>query len=116
MATRRAGCGAACVAPHSPGQDQLSYQLIFFLYLPAEVLQCGFLHWTNAEAAFGWPATMRAKIGGIRELKTTVQTLFDHRCSPHLSSARDSEGSLGCSHSTLAIQLASYLLGHSLSI
>lgn len=73
------------LAPLSAGQDQLSYQTIFFLHLPAEAVQFGFLNWANAEAAFGWPATVGAKLGGIRELQTTIQAIFSHRCSPQLS-------------------------------
>src|SRR5579875_1276167 len=30
---------------------------------------------------FRWPATVRTESGGIIELKTTIQTIFGHRCS-----------------------------------
>jgi hypothetical protein len=70
---------------HSPGQDQLSDQIILSLHLSAQALPFGFLKRTNGEAAFCWPATVGAKMGGIRELKTAVQTIFDQRSSPHLS-------------------------------
>src|SRR5260221_5569866 len=46
---------------------------------------------TQYETSFYWPATVGAKSGGIRELKTTIQTTFCHRCSPHLYSALDSD-------------------------
>lgn len=58
-----------------------------------------FLNGTNAEAAFCWSATIGAKMCGIRELKTTIETLFCHRCSPHLFFAIDSDAILGCSPS-----------------
>src|SRR5260370_8763164 len=46
---------------------------------------------TQYEPSFYWPATLGAKSGGIRELKTTIQTTFCHRYSPHLYSALDSD-------------------------
>src|SRR5712692_2515665 len=46
---------------------------------------------TQYETSFYWPATLGAKSGGIRKLKTTIQTTFCHRCSPHLYSAIDSD-------------------------
>src|SRR5260370_11829486 len=46
---------------------------------------------TQYETSFYWPATLGAKSGGIRELKTTIQTTFRHRYSPHLYSAIDSD-------------------------
>lgn len=56
-------------------------------YLLAAAVPFGFLMWTNDKASFGWPATVGAKICGIRELKTTIQTIFCHICPPYLSSA-----------------------------
>ena len=81
--------------PAKSGSGSLSDQIIFFLHLPVEALQFGFLNRTNAEAAFCWPATVVAKMCGIRELKSTIQTLFGHRCSPHLSFVIDSDGIVG---------------------
>jgi len=73
--------------PGSQGQDQSSYQTIFFL------------NGMNSEATFCWSPTVGAKTGGLRELQTTIQTIFWHRCSPHLSSAIDLDGPVGCSPS-----------------
>ena len=82
-------------ARHSPRQDQLSYQIIFFLHLLAEAVQFGFLIWTNYKVSFYWPATVGTKICGIRELKTTIQTISGHICPPYLSSAIVSGGIVG---------------------
>src|SRR6266436_2365805 len=46
---------------------------------------------TQYETSFYWPATVGAKSGGVRELKTTIQTTFCHRYSPHLYSAIGSD-------------------------
>src|SRR6266478_6039818 len=99
---------AGTFAWHSPRQDQLSYQIIFFLQLLAKVIQFGFLIWTNAKVSFYWPATVGAKICGIRELKTTIQTISGHICPPYLSTAIISGGLVGrgTSHT---IQLSSCL-------
>ncbi len=83
----------------SPGQDQLSYHIIFFCYLSAQAVQFGFPNWTNPEASFCWPATIGAKICGIRELKATIQTILCHTCSPHLYSVIDADSTFECSPS-----------------
>ncbi len=97
--TSRVSCSAGDFAPSGPEQDQSSYQLIFFPDLPAQAVYFEFLRWTNFEATCCWPATVGAKRGGLRELKTTVQTLFGHRCPPLLSSALDAGSVVGCSPS-----------------
>jgi hypothetical protein len=107
--TNRAGLAPRGFARHSPRHDQLSYQIIFFLHLLAEAIQFGFLIWTNAKVSFYWPATVGAKICGIRELKTTIQTISSHICPPYLSSAIVSDGSVGWGTSHATIQLSSCL-------
>jgi hypothetical protein len=48
--TSRVSCGAGDFAPSGPEQHQASYQLIFFLDLPAQAVHFDFLRWTNFEA------------------------------------------------------------------
>ncbi len=47
-----------------------------------------------------------------REPETTIQTIFGHRCSPHLSFTIDTDSIVGCSPSH-ACYPTSVLLGHS---
>src|SRR5438045_6442072 len=54
----------------------------------------GRLKWTSFEVSFNWSATFGAKLGGIRELKTAIQTSFCHSCSPSLSYALGSDSLL----------------------
>src|SRR5260370_34615968 len=78
--SRVAMFGQGCRGPAAMREDPvLSLKIVFCLHLFARTIPCGRLNWTNFEVSFNWSATFGAKLGGIRELKTAIQTSCCHR-------------------------------------
>jgi hypothetical protein len=72
-------------------KPMLSFGSIFPFHLLVGTVQFGLLSWTNFEASFYRPATFGAKICGIGEMKTAIQTACCNSRAPDLFSAIDSD-------------------------